>query len=261
MIFKNKKPKIEIFSVVPEITELAPILHMRDISSSLLKNVSKDYREKLNNPNYGLQREVHTIKCPTLSQITKQGFVVTTWQDITIETNGDEHTVQWTSAVDQSNPFYCKDELLGPAVSFHPSSDYSDFVPTHENSIKTIVKFDTPWRVIIPEGYYLLQTPVPYSDERRFTALPGTLDNRYGICQLNVHTFWHIIEGKTLIKAGTPLCRYVLVPIEEPELIIRKATKKDLEVCRLDIIEKSRKYTRNISESKCIFSKLMRKNK
>ena len=63
--------------------------------------------------------------------------------------------------------------------------------------------------------------PVVYSDENRFTTLPGFFSHEHGPAQLNVQVMWHVMEGKTLIKAGTPISQYILMPKAKYDTEIR----------------------------------------
>ncbi len=59
----------------------------------------------------------------------------------------------------------------------------------------------------------LLQIPVTYNNEERFSAAIGVVDPRY-MHSVSVQLFWHVLEGETLVRAGTPLVQYVPVSRE-----------------------------------------------
>ena len=257
-LFGKKVPTVEFYSLIPELEKLSPILYMKNIASPLMQAAARQYSTAIKNPDYGLKKEAHILKCPGIQEVVKQGFVITAWQDITIETYGDG-AITWTSPIDQTNLEH--GQVIGAAVEFHNRQQYTDLVEPHPNTLDSVIKFNTAWRVKIPKGYCLLETEIPYSNERRFTALTGILDDRYGSVALNVQVLWHVLKGKTVIKAGTPLARYVLVPIDEPKMLIRTPTKDDLKLERLSDLENGRKYNRSMHESKCIFSKIMNNNK
>jgi hypothetical protein len=79
----------------------------------------------------------------------------------------------------------------------------------------------------VPKGYYLLEMPVPLSEEQRFTTIPGYFSREAGPASMNVQLLWHVLDGATLIKAGTPIAQYVLVPKEQPSMICRDAMPSD----------------------------------
>ena len=69
-----------------------------------------------------------------------------------------------------------------------------------------------------------------YNGEKRFTAATGLLDPTR-VPQLNAQLYWHVMEGETLIEAGTPLMQ--LTPIlrkslRKWEYIVEDATPEDL---------------------------------
>jgi hypothetical protein len=58
-----------------------------------------------------------------------------------------------------------------------------------------------------------LQVPVSYNSESRFTDAIGIVDPRY-MHAVSVQLFWHVLDGETLIKAGTPLVQYIPISRE-----------------------------------------------
>ena len=76
------------------------------------------------------------------------------------------------------------------------------------DNLNSAVKVETPWRVKASEDMLLLQMPVSYNNETRFTAAYGIVDPMY-MHAIPIQLFWHVLEGKTLVKAGTPLAQFV----------------------------------------------------
>ena len=76
------------------------------------------------------------------------------------------------------------------------------------NTLETVIKIQTPWFVEVPKGYSLLMMPLPYSDDKRFTAATGLLR---GNQPLNVQVFWHCLNSEEIIPAGTPLNQMILI--------------------------------------------------
>ena len=70
--------------------------------------------------------------------------------------------------------------------------------------------------------------PIPYLNNKHFTAAHGILDSDFGPAKLNVLLFWHTLNDKVMIPAGTPLCQYILVKKEKVNTIIRSFNKKDI---------------------------------
>jgi hypothetical protein len=123
-----------------------------------------------------------------------------------------------------------------------------------ENSLKTIIKIHTGWRCVVPKGYYLMEMPVVYSDEKRFTTLPGFLGREMGPSHLNVQMMWNVLQGKTLIKAGTPIAQYILVPKEEMKMEM-KTIGKPANIYDLFDLSNQHRFVKNHNEIKELFGK------
>lgn len=165
---------------------------------------------------YGMRKSVHTAKCPGIFTLQRHGWIMRTWQDITIETFGDGSSIQWTSAIDQT-------KLVGgiafDAVGSHPAFQLRKYMERWPaNTIDTLIKIQSPWRCNVPRGYYLLEMPVAYQDENRFTTVQGFFSHEQGPAQLNPQFMWHVMHGKELIRAGTPIAQYILVKKEDWEM-------------------------------------------
>ena len=87
--------------------------------------------------------------------------------------------------------------------------------------------------VYIPKGYFLLSMPIPYPDNKDFTASIGLLDPDFGPNFLNVQVFWHNLNGVTKIPAGTPLCQYILIKKNNIEASVRAYNDDDIDNLRL----------------------------
>lgn len=250
----NKKPKVEFFCLSPDIAKIAPIIPANKLKPNWFNKATEDFVNKTKDEDWGKNPGKHTAKCPGIFNLIRYGWVLTTWQDIVIETNGDGQSFNWHTPIDQTK---VKSETDMPeSVGYNPKEHLSDFMGGWEDSLNCVIRIQTPWRVIVPDGYYLLESPVPYADDDRFTTLPGFLSNQYGVSPLNVQLKWHVLNGKTLIKAGTPISHYMLVPMREPEMICKEATKEQLEAERITNLEHNRRYVSDRSKSKCIFSKM-----
>ena len=150
---------------------------------------------------------MHTVRCPGINSIIKTGWIQKTYQDITITTNGDQTDFTWESEINQKNTEY--GDVIGDYVHCHPPDQLDKFRPMDENTLKTIIKIQSPWIVYVPKGYRLLSMPVAYNDTNAFTAATGLLGE--GIEALNVQLYWHNLHGETFIKKGTPICQYILI--------------------------------------------------
>ena len=77
-----------------------------------------------------------------------------------------------------------------------------------DKTVDQVVKINTTWRVQADDDVVFLQTKVPFVNETRFSAVSGILDPRTAY-EVNVQLLWHLMEGDTTVRAGTPLCCYI----------------------------------------------------
>lgn len=252
----NKKPKLEFFSISPEIAKLAPIVPAHEIKPRWWDKAQQQFVEATKDPEFGKSKFVHTAKCPGIFNLIRYGWIMTTWQDILIKTNGDGHTFEWSTPIDQKKVHSTNE--MGEAVGFQSKEQLSDFMGGWCNSLNTVIKINTPWRCIVPKGYYLLEQQVPYADDDRFTTLPGFFSREYGVAQMNPQLRWHLTNGETVIKAGTPIAHYMLIPQEQADVTVMEATKQQImaeEVTQLDLM---RNYVTDRSKSKCVFARMFK---
>ena len=204
LIFESLLPGLEVYM---------PIIPAKELKREWVESAQADYKERKKD---NINEYSHIARCPGIFDINRTGWVLRSWLDIEIETNGDLETFTWTTPICQK--VVCP--MASEAVSWHSQDELFKFQENFpSNTLKTVVKIQTPWRILIPKGYNVLTIPVPYSDESRFTVLPGTFYAGVAVCI--VQMLWHVTNGKTVIKAGTPLAQYILIPEDQPEAIVR----------------------------------------
>lgn len=252
----NKRPKLEFFSIVPEITKLAPIMPAHQYKPKWFGKAQEEFVEATKASDFGKKKFVHTAKCPGIFNIIRYGWVMTTWQDIIIKTNGDGQSFEWQSVIDQKNLKAKSDP--GDAIGFHSEEQLSGYFENWDG-LKSVIKVHTPWRCIVPKDYYLLEGPMPYSEDTRFTTLPGLFSQEYGVSQLNPQLKWNVMEGETLIKAGTPIAHYMLVPKQEAQVTVMDATDEQILAEEVTQLEINRRYVSDRSQSKCVFARMFGK--
>tara|TARA_B100002019_G_C21216566_1_gene572365 strand:- start:76 stop:795 length:720 start_codon:yes stop_codon:yes gene_type:complete len=202
----RRKP-IRFWSTLPGVKDVHPIYP----AANLTREMSKC-------PFAKLQR--HAAKCPALKQWGSTGFIVPAPCDFKIITNGDGVTVDWQAPtlLDTDTGF----------IGVHDDKQAKASAPPH--SMDVVIKIGTTWRSSTPRDLIFIQSPVLYNGEKRFTAATGLLDPTR-VPQLNAQLYWHVMEGETLIEAGTPLMQ--LTPIlrkslRKWEYIVEDATPEDL---------------------------------
>ena len=228
-MFRKKKPKARFFSLLPAVHTLHPITKADKLDRTWTKAERDDYRDRLSRCPVGKILENNTPqypnsigRCPAINSIMRTGYIVYAPADFKVHTNGDGHTILFTT------------------TPFNPPS--SDYVVLHETEVtkwlmdstkdKTVdqvVKINTTWRVQADDDVVFLQTKVPFVNETRFSAVSGILDPRTAY-EVNVQLFWHLMEGDTTVRAGTPLCCYIPISrrlLEDLDVSIDVATPTD----------------------------------
>lgn len=250
-MFNFLKKKLVFESTIAGMDKLMPIIPAKDYKHPWVSKALDDFAQIRSQPNYGMERMMHTARCPGIFKLQRHGWILRTWQDIVIETNGDGENFSWSTPFDQR--FANEEEYVGS----HPPDQLHQYM-NHwpQNTLKSLVKIHTGWRCVVPKGYYLMEMPVPYSDENRFTTVPGYFTREAGPAQMNVQLMWHVIEGKTLIKAGTPISQYILVPKEQFEIEV-KTIGEEANIHDIFKLSDSQRFVKNYNDVKNLFGKIL----
>jgi len=252
--FPRKNNKIEFYTAFNTLLEIEDVLP--STGASILKNVMKKVKVSIDNKNIIKKFKASINKptndksvrstggdirqCPGIIQYMQRGYIIKAWQDIHIQTDefGDDFT--WETATSRheilTNHQYEKNSNIDPKViseqveaelqSF-PQNQFFDFFP-RKNTLKEVLKINTPWFVKLPKGYGALVLPIFYDNEERFTTIPGILLTDY-LEKLNVQLYWHNLgpENNSVIKAGTPLAKIIPIKLEDWDLEVRKMNLND----------------------------------
>jgi len=244
------KPKVKFHCLIPGVAETMPIIEARDYKHPWVDKAHQEYNNARKNPNWGMERSTHTARCPGIFTLQRHGWIQRAWQDFTIETFQGSDEFVWSSPLDQKK--YC--EVTGDYISAHPKEQLANYMENwRADTLKTVIKVQSPWRCEIPKGYRLLEMSVPYADEKRFSVAPGFSSNDMGYAQMNVQMLWHVTKGKTLIKAGTPLAQYILVPEESFDMEIKITDDK---VAKTQNIILNNKFVRDYGMMRDMFNKI-----
>ena len=203
----KKKPPIRFWSTCPGVKDCHPIIP----ATKLKRNIGACEHAT---------KQKHASKCPGIKLYGNLGFILPMPCDLIIKTNGDMESVDWEAPtlLDSDSGF----------IGVHDGKQAKSSAPP--NSINSVIKIGTTWRVSARKDIVFIQSPVLYNGEQRFTAATGLLDPSK-VPQLNAQLYWHIKEGETLIEAGTPLLQ--LTPILRDSLkaweyVVEDATAKDM---------------------------------
>jgi len=180
-------------------------------------------------------------QCPGIVQYLQRGYIIKSWQDINIETDESGDTFTWESSTSryeilnnhqyETSP-HLNEKSISPEVEIEltsfPQSQFFDFFP-RKNTLKCVIKINTPWFVKLPKGYGALILPVFHDNEERFTTIPGILLTDY-LEKINIQLYWHNLgrENASVIKAGTPLAKIIPIKLEDWDLEVRKMNLFDM---------------------------------
>ena len=219
-MFFNKKSWIRFYSLEPAVVDLFPVVP----ASSLHRTWREPEIKKRKCPFSGL---TSSSNCPAITSFSSLGYVVVAPADFIITTNGDGVNFNW-----QTNCIFTKG--MNGYIANHDEEQTVPILDDPNNTLRTIVKIETPWRVKASDDVVLLQTPVHYMNESRFSVATGILDPKFAHV-VHVQMFWKVLEGETVIKAGTPLAQYIpmsrkyLSP-KNFDLIVDKAGKLEYDL-------------------------------
>lgn len=236
----RRQPKVEFYSYLRGLETAYPILPANRMQIDW-RHDARD-RTKALSKNYDADNHVGTHRCSGITQLTQVGWILTTWHDILIRTTGDGTTVHW--AVPNKGIVHALGNAE-PLTLFHPHQ-YADLdgAQLPAQTVKSLVKVHSPWRFRISRGWGLMMVPLEYMSESRFTSAVGIINHRHAD-QLNAVLYWHVMKGETLVKAGTPLCQLIPIPLTPVPTEVRSITNKELAFERLHALAYKGTWSRN----------------
>ena len=249
-MFKFFKPKMEFTCLIPGVEKIMPIIEARDHRHPWVNKAVNELIQMRKRPDWGTYKTTHTARCPGIFQLQRHGWILRTWQDIVIETNGDGVGFRWSTPIDQKNIEFAK--VHQDYVETHTPAQFRNYMENwRKDTLTHVLKINAPWSCVVPKGYYLLEMPVAVADENRFTTVSGVVEREQGTTLLHPQLMWHVMEGKTLIKAGTPIAQYMLVPKDRFELVQKVAGTSD-DIQYFSLVNNNR-FVKNYAEVKKLF--------
>ena len=222
------KPNLEFICTMPGVEEVMPIIRASEYQHSWIKKAVQDMKtngsiaaphrrpfeapQTMPGQKNTDNEERHTAKCPALQMVQNTGWIMRLHQDIKIQTIGNGEDVKFDV------PFQSQGEPIVQKHLTHAFYPFFDNWP--KNTMQKIIKIVLPWYARIPKGYKLLQTHPFLLDDNRFTTMSGVLDPHLGIASIGtIPMWWHTTndDEEHILKAGTPLAQYILIPKEEPD--------------------------------------------
>jgi len=236
----KKKQKLEFLTLIPEVQKTMPIIPAKELKHEWLRKMAIDFSEQRKKPDFGTFQYSHTSRCPGIVSLIRSGWILRAWQDVYIEKTSAD-SLFWRTPLNQ------KDMIGIDQIEIHKPEEFKNYFNNWSYSFNGVLKYQSPWSVIIPKGYYLLEIPVAYSDDPRFETATGYLSYEYGQVPLNPQFFWKTQENSMLIEKGTPIAQYILVKKEEVEISMRTRLPEER---KLEQVILGSKFVKNMREYK-----------
>ena len=153
--------------------------------------------------------------CPSFPDYFSQGYIIPMWSDVILK-NDDEgwkwqtstNLFDWTVHENEQFIKYKKPSFLGVDGQF-------------------IFKANSPWKIITPPGWSVLQLPLFYNFNQQWSVLPGVIDTDI-YHQINQQVLYHGNGNEVVIKCGDPFVLYIpFKRLNKLKHTIRYQNKKD----------------------------------
>ena len=213
-----KKKEEPVISFVTYFAGLETIDEVRPQPSS--KFIPKWWKDVPNHK--GKYDQTATIKsCPSFPDYFSQGYIIPMWADTLIKYNAN--TGIWSMQCGKSNEF---------AWDYHSNNQFIDYVnpSLFGKEAYTVLKAISPWKIITKPGWSVMQVPLYYHFENKFSVMPGIIhtDMHYDINQQVLFYNENPEEDlEIFIKRGDPFVQYVPFKREDVSSDIRFMTKED----------------------------------
>lgn len=185
------------------------------------KNYIPEWFKNIPNKIYGPLGEIKglgdkTVKrCPSFPDFFSQGYVLPMWTDTVLSANKDSFNYNISS-----------DKFKWET---HPNNQLLDYVDGYFNGVKAqyVFKAICPWKIITPPGWSVLQLPLFYHFNQKWSVLPGVVDTDIHN-DINQQVLYHTYDEQIFIERGQPFALYI--PFKRKEnlgLNVRYQTKED----------------------------------
>jgi len=186
-------PTIKFVSVISGLDKIKE-LHPKP-ANKVLPQWWKDMPQVTHLGNLSIKR------CPGISDILKQGYILPMWANVDVNLDPDGAGVDFDIGAHNIG-------FLPWAV--HPNEqllDYTD-IDIRGRKVTHTVKIVNPWRIITPPGYSTMVLPLTYEFNPDFTIMPGIFDTDI-FHGTNMPMLVHSDNQRFSIKMGDPIAMYV----------------------------------------------------
>lgn len=210
--------KITFFSTIIGVAETYPIQESHKFKFNWVDQAKNDFKRKIEQVK---GKQFHIYRCPGIFDLMSTGYIVPLPYDVLIETDGGGAGFKWTLPTT-----YFEKLLNSKIIDAHLSDGVAEHLPIKKGSLESIVKINSPWHIIAPEGVKFLIMPIPYPDSYEFECVHGILDPSVST-ELNFQMRWNVLDDQILLKAGTPMFQIIPLTTEKFQLEVRDKLPAD----------------------------------
>lgn len=221
----TKSPKVEFFTKINTLPEVEPVLPGTKAMPTWWKQTPSTI------PNKDPRLFTGTAKvCPAFPEFYSSAYIVPLWCDVFFDYNHGEPRAR-SSAPDLFD------------VQFHTPEQFMNYAPgSVRQSTVAVLKLVCPWFVRTSPGYSMLQLPVFYEFDPRFTTMMGMIrtDTHHVINQqIMIHE-----RSSFVLERGTPIAMYIPYKREEYQFSVKEVTEefeRDMQKSHLKLSTKFRR--------------------
>ena len=173
-------------------------------------------------------------KCPSFTDFFSQGYVVPMWVDTKI------------SYYKEIDEWRQESSIPGIDMTFHANNQFIDYVSPYFNGVQGnfVFKANSPWRIITPPGWSVLQLPMFYHFEKDFSVLPGIIHTDIHH-EINQQVLYHGEGREVFIPRGTPIAQYIPFKRLETSVSVSDFTVEDSKMFRSQDLNIRSEYSGN----------------
>lgn len=176
---------------------------------------------------------VSTVKiCPSFPDYFSLGYILPMWCDVKLFHNPENGEWNWQTSSDTF------------AWDIHGNPQFLDWVSPEMYGSKAsfVFKSGCPWRIKTPPGWSVLQLPLYYHFNEKWSVLPGVIDTDIHH-EINQQTLYYGDGMEVTIERGEPFVLYI--PFERKSklnLEIRTANEEDTRLFKAKDLEIASKF-------------------
>jgi hypothetical protein len=221
MFFKKEKPVIEFISTVPGLDAID------DLKPRPAKNYIPEWWKRM--PAF-TENGTSTVKiCPSFPNYFDLGFIIPMWSDMTLCYNPESG--EWNYSIAST---------LTPKVEIHEKDQLLNHVDVNFLGEKATYVFKTvsPWQIITKPGWSVLQLPLYYHFNKKWTVMPGVIDTDIHH-EINQQVLYFGDKEDVAINAGEPFVLYIPFERKKNDYNVREANRSDFRKMRISSLNAS----------------------